>query len=393
MFSSVSLPISQGLQASYVFGSNYVDIVFTQLPFAINPLLSGNHVIIADHIDTAVLAGNVPLSLLDTMNRQPSIILFRNLLDQLSPAVYYGWYPSAVMNSHALTQTLQDRFDQDKKRAAGSWDTYTLESRRESSIDATAIADYTNFDTVSVSAGVDYAITPDLTVGGLIDYSNTHFDLDTWRSFSTSNSVTGALYAQHKRGAWRMQALGFAGYDDYQSTRVVALTLLANEARSTTKGGHGGAEVSSSYTFSFPWFEVTPNASLDAFYWTANGFHETGAGEVALAVKSQTEMLLSGRMGLRFAQSFPVGNGVIRPFINISSQHQFNNGQRTIKAVLFGSQLSVKTNGLAATGTRYDVGLDWDMTRRVSLQVRYSTESGGVVDESMGVRGGLNVAF
>jgi outer membrane autotransporter protein len=110
-------------------------------------------------------------------------------------------------------------------------------------------------------------------------------------------------------------------------------------------------------------------------------------------VKSQTELLFSGRAGIRIARSFPVAHGFIRPFVNIGLQHQFNNGDRTIKADLFGSTLSVKTNGLAANGFRYDAGLDWDMTRRSSLQIRYSSEVGGVVDESMAVRAGLNMAF
>jgi len=64
-----------------------------------------------------------------------------------------------------------------------------------------------------------------------------------------------------------------------------------------------------------------------------------------------------------------------------------------MKADLFSSMMSVKTNGLEANGIRYDVGVDWDMTEKASLQVRYSGESGGVVDESTSARAGLSIAF
>lgn len=392
-FRSVSLPISQGLAASYVFGPNYIDIIFTQLPFAINPLLSNNHLIIADHIDASVLTNKVPLSLLDTMNREPSIIRFRNLLDQMSPISYYSWYPAAVVQSHALVQTVQDRFDQAKPRVNGSWDTYTLTSRQESSVAATAIADYSNFDTLSIVAGTDFAVSPLLTLGGLVDYSGTHFDLDTWGSTSRSEGFTGALYGQYKSGDWRAQLTGYVGAENLTSSRVVSATLLAERANSKSKAHRAGASFSTSHTTHFSWFEVTPNVAFDSFYWFAGAFSEKDAGPVALRVKSQSELLYAGRAGVRIARSFPVKNGFIRPFVNVGVQHQFNNGDRTIKADLFGSQMSVKSNGLEANGLRFEAGIDLDISRRASLQIRYAGESGGVVDESMGVRAGLTLSF
>jgi len=98
-------------------------------------------------------------------------------------------------------------------------------------------------------------------------------------------------------------------------------------------------------------------------------------------------------VGLRLAQSYKTARGFIRPYFSVTSQHEFYSGDRTMKANVFGERVSVKAIGLQPNGMRYDLGLDWDMTRTASLQVRYTTERGGASDESLAVRGGLNVAF
>jgi uncharacterized protein with beta-barrel porin domain len=390
-FATIALP---GSSWSYVMGADYIDIIYTQRPFIEKYPLVGNNLLLGAFADNAILAGTMPAGLVDSMNRK-DVIFFKGVIGQLSPTPYYGWYPAAVVRASALVKTLDDRIDQRGERPVHSLETYTFSSRQESSIntDANIGTDYTNIDTSSILGGADYVVSPLLTVGGLLNYALTHTDLDLSQSVSSTQSYTGALYAQHRRGDWQFQAVGFMGVDDYTARRNVANTTLATWARAKTNGSHFGGSVSGAYTYRLPWIEIMPTVGLQALDWKADGFTETEAKEASLVVAKQYEVSLSGRVGLRLAQSYPTARGFIRPFVSINLQHEFFSGDRTMKATLWGEKLSVKAPGIQEQGLHLDAGIDYDITHALSMQLRYSIEHGGAVDESVGVRGGLNVTF
>lgn len=398
-FGSVSLPISQGLGASYVLSRNigaadYIDVIFTQLAFGTNPQLSNNHSIIASQIDRAVAQG-YPISgdFLESLNRQPSLILFRQELDQLSPTAYYGWYPAAVVRANAMAQTVEDRLEQSGPRNKGSVETYSTVYRQESSIGATSVGDYTNFDTMSISAGLDYNLSSNLTIGGLMDYSYTNHDLDTMRSTGTVKSYTGAIYAQSRLGNWKLQAMGFAGKDEYEAQRNVAVTTMGTWSLGETTGQRYGASVYAAHTTKFSWIDVTPNVGFQVLDWSANKFTETGAGDASLVICYQQETSMASLVGLRLSHDYPTKRGTIRPYVNVRWQHEFNAGKRELAADLFGERMIVRAPGIQAEGLRVDAGLDWNVTQNAMLQVRYAVEQGGAADESLGLRAGVNVAF
>ncbi len=395
MFSSVALPSSQGLAASYTMGSNYLDVTFTQLAFGTNPQLFGNHQIIASHIDAAVLANTTPLSLLDTLNRAPSIILFREILDQLSPTAYQSWFPSAVVRTNSMIQTLDDHQFQDGRlgRANGSMSTFFQGYRQESSKDMDEHAAYSNYDTMAALGGFDYVIGEKTAIGGFVNYETTDFDLDVTSGTTSVESITGGAYARHKRGPLQVNAVGFAGTDEYESRRSIQRTKLGRWADSETKGTRYGTSVTAAYQIDTAWLEVSPLVGLQWMSWDAKAFRETGSNGANLRVKYQSESSLASRVGFRLARSFDIKAGTLRPFVNVAWQHEFRDGERSLSAELFGGTYSIKAPGIGANGFRVDAGLDWNVSKTASLNVRYITEQRGAADESVGVRGGVTVAF
>lgn len=392
-FGVVTLPSSQGLGASYVMGPNYLDIVFTQLAYGTNPLMTKNYGEIAKTIDAAVLLNKVPGNFLENLNRQPSIIFFKEVLDQLTPTCYYGWYPAAVTRTGSTVSMIEDRLSQKGERVKGSIDAYVMTSRQESSIDQTELADYTNFDTISTFAGVDMLVAPGFTMGGMFEYAKTRTDLNQLNSSSETDSLTLGLYAQARRGAFEVQVAGFGGFDQYESKRNVERTKLAKWANSDTKGQRLGGSMSASYTKKFKWVEVSPNIGGFLLNWSVNEFQEKEGAEANMRILEQKETAYAARVGLRLAQTYTTKRGTIRPFVNLSHQRDFGGETRKIKAELFGAPLTTKVPAIQKSGMRIDFGLDWSLAEKLSAQVRYVTEAGGAADESLGIRGGLNVAF
>lgn len=392
-FGTVSLPSSQGLASNYVIGANYLDIIFSQLAYGTNPLLTGNYSLIANVIDQAVVENTVPGDLLENLNRQSSILFFKEVLDQIIPTAYHGWYTAAVSNADSTTQVITDRLGQQRERTKGSWDPYVMTRRQEGSVDATEWADYTNFDTMSVQAGLDMLVAPKLVGGAFIEYASTYTDMNQWNSRSTTKGVTGGIYGQYKMGSIDLAAIGFAGYDKYDSSRNVSLTKLGQLAKGSTTGKRLGANVSAAYTQKYSWIEVTPNVGMQVMNWAVGSFQETGANEASMFIKKQNETNVSARGGLRLAQTFSTKRGFIRPFLNAGYRRYLGDETRKIKGVIFGQGIAVTVPSVQKSALRFDAGVDWSVSEKFSAQVRYTTESGGPSDESMGLSFGVNATF
>jgi uncharacterized protein with beta-barrel porin domain len=394
---NVTLPQSLGLAASYTLSSNALDIVFTQLAFGDNPDLTGNYHTAAVFIDNAAAAGTVPDTLFDTLNRQPSIAYFRQVIDQLTPITYQSWFPSAVVRANSMVQSVEDRLMQDAGygRAPRSVQTYIQGWRQESSRDRDALAAYSNYDTFATMAGADYAFSENTVVGGYLAYETTEYDFDAYGSTGKGKGYTIGAYARHNLGNWQFNAVALYGTDDYSSHRNISMTKLGAWADADTDGSRLGAGVSAAYTIRHPWLEITPVLGVQWLNWKADAFTETGFEEedVNLAVRSQNETSLQARLGVRFSRAFESSRGFIRPYLHMAYVREFENDERDMTADLLGDSLTIKAPGIEANGMRVDAGIDWDVTKAIRAGVRYTAQYNNACDESMGVRATVSYAF
>jgi uncharacterized protein with beta-barrel porin domain len=394
---NVTLPQSLGLAASYLLGSRSLDIIFTQLDFGDNPDIMGNYHTMAMLIDKAAAAGAVSNSLFDTLNRQPSIAYFRQVIDQLTPIIYQAWFPSAVVRVNSMVQSVEDRLMQDAGygRSPRSVQTYVQGWRQESSRTRDVLAAYSNYDTYATMAGVDYAFSENTVAGVYLAYETTEYDFDAYGSTGEGKGYTIGAYARHNFGNWQFNAVTLFGTDDYSASRNISLTRLGTWANADTDGSRLGAGVSVAYTFKHPWVEASPVLGVQWLNWKADAFTETGFEEenVNLAVKSQSETSLQTRLGVRLSRAFESSRGFIRPYLHMAYVREFESDERDMTADVLGVPFTIKAPGIDANGMRVDAGIDWDVTRAVRAGVRYTAQYNNACDESMGVRAIISFAF
>jgi uncharacterized protein with beta-barrel porin domain len=394
-FQSVALPQSQGLAASYAWVGKGLELTFTQLAFGDNPNLTGNYRTLAVLIDGAVAAGTVPSSIMDTLNRQPALVYFQQVLDQLSPMTYQAWFPSAVLRTNSLVQSVEDRMfqDADYGRAKGSVQTYLQGWRQESSRDADAIVTYANYDTYAVLAGTDYAISENTVTGGYLAYETTEFDLDAAGGRSDGRGYTLGVYVRQNLGDWQFNATALYGTDKYSTKRYVGMTKFGTWAESDTDGTRYGVAVSAAYAFKLPWLDAAPVAGLQWLNWKVGGFTETGSDAANLIVKSQSETSLQARLGVRFSRAFESARGFIRPYLHMAYVREFETSERDLTADLFGEIFTIKVPGIEANGMRVDAGIEWQLSKTWRWDLHYTAQYNGACDESMGIRAGVTFAF
>jgi uncharacterized protein with beta-barrel porin domain len=396
-FGTVSLPQSQGLAAAWAWVGNNLEITFTQLAYGDNPNLIDNYHGIAVFLDNANAAGGVPSSLFNTLNRQPSVAYFKQVLDQITSISYQAWFPSAVLRASSMVQSVEDRMMQDAGygRAKSSVQTYLQGWRQESSRDADVDAAYSSYDTYAVLVGADYALAENTVAGGYLSYDSTDFTLDNYGSTSTGKGYTFGIYARHNRGAWQFNATAFYGNDDYSTRRNVHETGLGSWLDSDADGSRLGMAVSAAYIYKHPWLEIVPVAGLQWVNWKADAFTETGWAEEGMTstVRAQNETSLQARLGARFTRAFESSRGFIRPYLHMAYVREFNTGRRDMTSDLFGDSLTIKAPGIEGNGMRVDAGVEWQLAKAWRWDLHYTAQYNNACDKSVGVRAGVTFVF
>lgn len=385
----------------------YVDthtlyVTIEQMPFASAPELAGKYLVAAARVDEIYSTADEQTytayaPLFDALNRQPSIILYNQVLDQLTPSAYQTWFPSAVVRTNALLQSIDDRMYQDAafKRKKGTWSLFLDGYRQEASRNEDDNAAYSNYGIIGTVVGADYAIGENFVAGGFLSYDKTDFDLDIAGGSSDVNSYTFGLKARYNLKIFQFNMSAFYGTDAYKSTRSVAMTGLGTWATADTDGTRVGAAASIACTLRPKLFEleVTPVVGLQFLNWSADAFQETNAGAANLYVYKQSANSRQLKAGVRIARSFPLKNGFLRPYFHYSLLHEIMSDERTMSADLFGQRIDIAAPATKADGYRIDLGIDWSVTRRLRVELRYQSEYRGAASESVGVRGGVNYTF
>lgn len=422
---NVSFPVSMSFTGTTEWRSTFTDIdgveretrhlwiIFNQGRFSLDDgryteqMLHGRHLEVANIVDDLYLEGyhhgNAAVRdtyepLFDQLNRQPSITLYRSLLDQLTPTTFQAWFPSAIVRTNSLVQSLEDRMYQDAAfgRKKGSFQMFLDGYRQEASRGKDEQAAYSNYNTFGTVLGCDHTYGEKFTAGVFLNYDYTEYDIDTIGGTAHANSYTAGFKARYNIGNFQANVTGFFGTDSYKTKRSVAMTGLGQWADSDTDGTRLGAALSLSYKLNFAWFEITPVAGIQMLDWKADGFQERNGGEANIRVCDQSETSLQGKLGVRVARTFKFrnGSGAIRPFFHYSALREFESDPRSIDADILGSnRIRTEVPGINANGWRMDMGVDWTATRKLRIELRYNSEYRSAANENVGIRGAVNYTF
>jgi uncharacterized protein with beta-barrel porin domain len=401
--SAVTLPNKIRQQGSYVLGSNYLDIILTGYDtFSAHPTINHNYLTVASIVDVTHGASGssadkaIADRLYTMFDALPSVVYVKQAIDQLTPIVHQAWFPSAVLRTNSMVQSVEDRLMQDAGygRAKGSVQTYLQGWWQESSRQADIYAPYSNYATTTMLAGVDYAFAENTVAGGWLAYETTDYDYDLNGGSGKGKGLTLGVYGRHNIGSWQFNAAAFYGTDNYDTSRDISMirSTLGTLAKSDTDGSRMGVALSAAYTYKHPWVDVTPVLGLQWLNWKADGFTETG-WDSPLVVGSQSEVSLQARLGVRFSRAFESSRGLIRPYLHMAYVREFETGEREMEAELLGYSYTLKVPGIEANGMRVDAGIDWQLSKAWRWDLHYTAQYNGACDESMGIRAGVTFAF
>lgn len=178
------------------------------------------------------------------------------------------------------------------------------------------------------TVGADYKVDPNIRVGAGLNYTNPvanlhggtgHLDLDSYQiggfaSFTYPHLLTDIVATY--------------GYNRYRINRPgVVDTIYGNTTGDTFTAGFKSA-----YLFDVGRVRIGPLVGLLYDYTNVNPYTETGDPIVTQAVARQTLQGLTGSAGVQLRTPFMVGTRAVNSFLNLTAEHDFLGGARTLLA-------------------------------------------------------------
>ncbi|MDE1149592.1 MAG: autotransporter domain-containing protein [Azospirillaceae bacterium] len=167
---------------------------------------------------------------------------------------------------------------------------------------------------------------------------------------------------------------GNAGYtyDQYDTSRTMSFGGLTRTAVGSASGGEVNAGVSAGYRVRVSNLTLEPQAGLQWLRVSRDGFTETGAGALNLAVDELDTTALQSSVGGRASANWTTEGGtVITPTVRAAWVHDFRDRALTSEASLLGSGFAVTGPETGRDGLAIGGGLTLQEGRNLNLYANY----------------------
>ncbi|MDA9497091.1 hypothetical protein XI05_05975 [Bradyrhizobium sp. CCBAU 11357] len=176
--------------------------------------------------------------------------------------------------------------------------------------------------------GADVKLGPDIRVGGALNYTNPVANLHGGSGHLNLDSYQVAGYASLTHSHLLTDIVATYGYNNYRVDRPGVVDTI----RGSTRGDTFTAGFKSAYLFDIGRVRVGPLVGLLYDYTNVDPYTETGDPIITQFVARQKLEGLTGSAGVQFRIPFLVGARAFNSFVNLTAEHDFLGGARTLLA-------------------------------------------------------------
>jgi uncharacterized protein YhjY with autotransporter beta-barrel domain len=280
--------------------------------------------------------------------------------------------------------------------AANPWNTFITGSVVLADISSDPDVTYSHYTTGGVTAGADYHLDKNWTVGGLVGYGHSAVTLDNDGSKARVDSYSPGIFAAYANQGWFANGLFAYNYNSYGESR--AIPFLNRMANGSPDGNQYDGDLDGGYEFRSGDWTFGPTGGLQYVHLEINSFDEGGAGAANLSVNEQQADSLRSRLGAeaRYNWSWYGGKVTATPHISASWQHEFLDNSAGITSQFEGQSLgsfTVRTTSPDRDAALIDVGFDTKWNDALSMFVDYQAQAGQNNFFAQSIQGGFNVGF
>jgi uncharacterized protein YhjY with autotransporter beta-barrel domain len=185
------------------------------------------------------------------------------------------------------------------------------------------------YDLSGGQVGAEYRINPNIKVGAGFNYSNPTVNLSNNGGHINQNDYQFAGYASFSYLHWFTDVVLLYGRSDLKIDRPGVIDIVRGDTSANTFAAGAKAAYLFDITKSL---QVGPLAALTYVRSQVNGYTETGDPLLTFTVGDQTLASLIGSLGVQFRFPFMINAQLISPYLNVTAEHDFLNGARTLLA-------------------------------------------------------------
>ncbi len=231
-----------------------------------------------------------------------------------------------------------------------------------------------DFRTTSGTAGVSFRVARGAQVGIHASYARSDAEFDDTDGDAEIESVSVGPYFSFESGRFLLYGWAAYGFDRYDADRRIVFAGLDRTARSDTDGWHATGSLAAEYMLVDDEWAFGPTARVTYIHNSVDGFDETGADSLNLAVDDFDTDTVTSQLGVRAARRLPTSWGAITPEVRARWVHSFGDDDTHIESAFVsnaGTPFEVESTGLDRDSAHLGAGVVLDIGKKVQTWVEY----------------------
>ena len=230
-----------------------------------------------------------------------------------------------------------------------------------------------NWSSLGGEFGLEYRVSPEIVVGGALQYAEPRLSLSGGMGSTTVDSWQGAIYGGYTGRNLFFEGLLAGGQLDYSNRRPGVI----GDITSSPRGDAFVVAAKAGYLFDLdPTTKLGPIGGLSFAHVGLNAYTEAGDPALTLAVASQSLDSTLGSLGAQARKSFATPAGRFDAFLNLTAEENFSGASRGIDYSQTSAPLIVDTLQTSGAGqhvfARVAAGVSSNLTDRLSLSASVS---------------------
>lgn len=271
---------------------------------------------------------------------------------------------------------------------AAGWQAFAAADHAPSRLDRTALAPSASGDVNGITVGVQRRWDGGGTAGFSLGAGDGGYDFDQGAGNIDYTQIVATAFGALQLEATRLEAAVSYGSLDFDTRRHLGPLTLGGSA----KGSQWGFKLGGSHSFTRGQFSHGPVAALLWQHTRVDAFAESGL--TAMAYGNQSRDSMRHRLGWQAAWEQPHSWGRAVPYVRLTHEKEYKEGQGSLTAGLVGAPFAFSTpvrnqrdgHGLLAAGASLHYGR---MTAHVGLSTTVGRDDGR--EESLNL--GLSLPF
>ncbi|MEI8345432.1 MAG: autotransporter outer membrane beta-barrel domain-containing protein, partial [Candidatus Omnitrophota bacterium] len=170
------------------------------------------------------------------------------------------------------------------------------------------------------------------------------------------DSYQGNLYGSYSQGAFYLEGLGSAAYNQYDASRNIRFGTVDRQPTSNYGGQQYSAYAESGVAVQNSGLEWTPLISILYSYLHLNGYTESDAGSLSLKVEEQSYDLLQSGAGIKVSQRRPGANYTLIPEAHFKWLYDCISSAQQATSAFTGGGAAFDTKAVRPARSGYNVG-------------------------------------